>query len=666
MRTTALCLVSFRKRTLAIVSAALLCAVCGLLAAGPGGTALAAGATGVTCTTSNGNWPEYQADPTHSANACSNITTSNVGTLTPAWFFPTQGEVTATPALVGGTAYVGDSTGAFYAINLSTGAQEWTFSATSPQSCFIDQADPYATAHTGGFGEITSSANVTTINGTPMVFFGAGGSVFALNASTGQCLWAQDTDPADPASAIEVESSPVVDTAVSPPEVLIGNDDNGVSGIAVTGLMAFNAQTGALLWKYQPERDVTLTPSEFGGSDALTLSCGDGAANSYCTPANVPGISPNSASYADACGDAWSSPALDTSFTDPAGDNTFEGSGTQPPAGWTPKQITASGQASEDGLVVIGTGNCAAQPDPATAEANGDYAYNQGAFALDPVTGVRVWSFIEPYNSYDTGPSEPFGGDDDFGGSAILAQVPSGNLSAAGAAACAGSGGNTSLVIEGSKDGYAYGLCEATGATVWQNQIGQPGQLSPSLVGSIGGYIGSPSLGADNGKATVFFASAVPLPFSYDGVQEPSSGNACPAAVLAGLPLTVVCPDLSLAASPTRTLPVTAVDAATGTVDWKAASLPTYAAVSFTNGVVFAPQSLALSVLAYNASNGVPLWAFPLGAAPSSAAAISGHSIVLGAGTSFETLDGVNVPPQATGVWDFTTESLLGQLHLSG
>ena len=649
-----------------MAGAALLCVVSGVLAAGPGGTALAAGATGVTCTTSNGSWPEYQGDPTHSANACSNITTSNVGTLAPTWFFPTQGEVTATPAVVGGTVYVGDSTGAFYALNQSTGAEEWAFSATSPQSCFIDQTDPYATAHTGGFGEITSSANVTTINGTPMVFFGAGGSVFALNATTGQCLWAQDTDPADPTSAIEVESSPVVDTAVSPPEVLVGNDDNGVSGIAVTGLMAFDAQTGALLWKYEPERDVTLTPSEFGGSDALTLSCGDGEANSYCTPANVPGISPNSTSYADACGDVWSSPALDTSFTDPAGDNAFEGSGTQPPAGWAPKQITASGQASEDGLVVIGTGNCASQPDPATAEANGDYAYNQGAFALDPVTGVRVWSFIEPYNSYDTGPAEPYGGDDDFGGSSILAEVPSGNLSASGAAACASSGGNTSLVIEGSKDGYAYGLCEATGATVWENQIGQPGQLSPSLVGSIGGYIGSPSLGADSGKATVFFASAVPLPFSYDGVQEPSSGDACPEAVLADLPLTVVCPDLSLAADPTRTLPVTAVDAATGSVDWKAASVPTYAAVSFTNGVVFAPQSLALSVIAYNASNGLPLWAFPLGAAPSSAAAIAGNSIVLGAGTSFETLDGVNVPPQATGVWDFTTTSLLGLLGRSG
>jgi outer membrane protein assembly factor BamB len=650
-----------RRRVFAAAGLAALAAAV-IVAAGAGQTARAAGATGLTCDTASGSWPQYQGDPYHSADACSGITTSNVPTMKPAWFFPTQGEVTATPAVVGGTVYVGDSTGAFHALNQASGAQKWSFSATSPQNCFLDQPDPYATAHTGGFGEITSSATVTTVNGTPTVYVGAGGSVFALNASTGQCLWAQDTDPADPASAIEVESSPVVDTAVSPPEVIIGNDDNGISGIAVTGLMAFNAQTGALLWRYEPERDATLYPSEFGGSDALTLSCGDGVADAqYCTSANVPGIAPNSVSYADACGDVWSSPALDTSFTDPAGDNTFRGSGSAPPAGWSARQITASGQASADGLVVLGTSNCAAQPDPAVAEANGDYAYNQGVFALDPVTGIRVWSFIEPYNSYDTGPTEPYGGDDDFGGSPVLAQLPSASVTSPG---CAADGGTTSVVVEGSKDGDAFGLCEASGATVWSNQIGQPGQLTPELIGSIGGYIGSPSLGADNGAATVFFASAVPLPFSYDGIQDPSSGiGPCPEAVLAGLPLAPVCPDLSLAANPSRAIPVTAVNAATGAVDWKAASAPTYAAVSFTAGVVFVPESLGLSVVAYSASTGLPLWAFPLGAAPSSAAAIAGSGIYLGAGTSFETLDSVNVPPQSTGVWAFTTTTLPGLLH---
>ena len=73
-----------------------------------------------------------------------------------------------------------------------------------------------------------------------------------------------------------------------------------------------------------------------------------------------------------------------------------------------------------------------------------------------------------------------------------------------------------------------------------------------------------------------------------------------------------------------------------------------------TNGVVFAPQSLAFGIVAYNAENGAPLWAFPLGAAPSSGAAIAGSGVYLGAGTSVDTVDGKDVPPQATGVWGFT------------
>jgi outer membrane protein assembly factor BamB len=304
----------------------------------------------------------YQGNPARSADACSSISASNVAATIPRWFFPTAGNVVATPAVANGTVYVGDSTGVFYAISQSTGHEVWKFTAASALSCFLDTPNPHATAHEAGFGAIISSAAVETVAGRPTVFLAAGGSVFALDARTGQCVWAQDTDPAKPASAIEVESSPVVDASVNPPEVLIGNDDNGAPGITVTGLMAFNAQTGALLWKYEPERDLTLLPSQFGSSDASALSCGDGTADTaHCNSANIPDLAPNSGSYADACGDVWSSPALDESFIDPAGQNTFEGSGSRPP-GWYPKQVTASGKSAKDGLVVFGIGNCAANP----------------------------------------------------------------------------------------------------------------------------------------------------------------------------------------------------------------------------------------------------------------------------------------------------------------
>lgn len=596
----------------------------------------------------------YQGNPARSADACSSISASNVAATIPRWFFPTAGNVVATPAVVNGTVYAGDSTGVFYAISQSTGHELWKFTATSAQSCFLDTHNPHTTAHEAGFGAIISSAAVEAVGGRLTVFLGAAGSVFALDARTGQCLWAQDTDPAKPASALEVESSPVVDTSVNPPEVMIGNDDNGVSGLTVTGLMAFNAQTGALLWKYEPERDLTLRPGQFGGSDADTLSCGDGTPDTtYCTSANIPDLAPNSGKYADACGDVWSSPALDESFTDPPGQNTFEGSGSRPP-GWHPKQITGSGSAAKDGLVVFGIGNCAASPDPAAAEAHGDYVDNQSVFALDPVTGVRVWNFVDPYNVYDKNPQEPDGGDDDFGSSPVLAKVPSSDVPAA----CPGSAGSTSLVIEGSKDGNAHGLCEATGATVWSHQIAQPGQLDQATVGSIGGYIASASLGAVNGKATVFFVAAIPLPFTNAGILGKGDTNiaSCPGAILNKLPLLPACPDLSLLAHPSRLLGLAAVDVATGKLDWRTTALPTSAATTYTNGIVFSPQALAFGIVAYNAENGAPIWAFPIGAAPSSGAAIAGNGVYLGAGTSVSTIDGKAVPPQATGVWGFTDQ----------
>jgi hypothetical protein len=83
---------------------------------------------------------------------------------------------------------------------------------------------------------------------------------------------AQDTDPGNHKSAIEVESSPVVDTAVNPPEVLVGNDDNGTPGIAVTGLMGFNAKTGHVLRHEQRAAVPTQATGVWGFTDLLSLN----------------------------------------------------------------------------------------------------------------------------------------------------------------------------------------------------------------------------------------------------------------------------------------------------------------------------------------------------------------------------------------------------------
>lgn len=613
------------------------------------------------CSVATGTWPEYQGDATHAADACSQITRSDVTQLRPAWFTPTHGAVTDTPAVAFGSVFAGDYSGLFYSLDQATGAKKWTFDTTAAQTCFLDTAVPHADTHAAGFGQIPSSPATATIAGHRMVFVAAGGSLYALDAGTGACRWAQDTDPGRPNSAIEIESSPVVDQAVSPPEVLVGNDDNSSAGVGVTGLMAFDAATGTLLWKYEPERDLTLKPDQFGRSPGLTLSCGDGSPNAYCDPSSIQDLAPNDTSYADACGDVWSSPALETAFVDRNDFNTYQGSAKTAPSGWYPKRIAGSADPEHpDGLVVFGTGNCGAKPDPSAALAHGDYVDNESVFALDPVTGIRVWNFVAPYNQYDNNANEPGAGDDDFGSSAMVARVPASSVPAS---ACppdrssAGSPPTTTLVIEGAKSGFAYGLCAATGGLVWSVQAAQPGQLSNDLVGAMGGFLGSPSLGMSNGRPTAFFTSAIVTPLTNDGLREPADGDAnissCPG--LAPAPLLPACPDMTILDNPQRLVSLHAIDAATGKVVFQAPSLPTYAASTYTNGTVFLPDSLAAGVAAYDADTGDPLWAFPLGAVPASAAAIAGKGIYLGTGETDSTAAGQTVPPQLTGIWSFTT-----------
>ena len=128
----------------------------------------------------------YQGDPSHSANACSSLSTANVAALRPAWFVPTAGSVTDTPVVSGGRVYAGDYSGLVHALDEATGVAKWTFNAVGSQTCFLDAA-PHADSHKSGFGKIPASPAVSTIAGRPTLFVAAGGSLFALDASTGGC-----------------------------------------------------------------------------------------------------------------------------------------------------------------------------------------------------------------------------------------------------------------------------------------------------------------------------------------------------------------------------------------------------------------------------------------------------------------------------------------------
>jgi outer membrane protein assembly factor BamB len=143
----------------------------------------------------------------------------------------------------------------------------------------------------------------------------------------------------------------------------------------------------------------------------------------------------------------------------------------------------------------------------------------------------------------------------------------------------------------------------------------------------------------------------VRMPGDGDGDD---SGASCPGPN--GLPLVLLpaCPDPSLVSDPARMLSLDAIDAATGHLIWRAPSTPSYAATSYSNGVVFAASTTGFSADAYDANTGVPLWKFPLGATTASGTAIAGPSVFVGAGLSESQAGPSTIPPGNNGVWSFT------------
>jgi outer membrane protein assembly factor BamB len=121
------------------------------------------------------------------------------------------------------------------------------------------------------------------------------------------------------------------------------------------------------------------------------------------------------------------------------------------------------------------------------------------------------------------------------------------------------------------------------------------------------------------------------------------------------------CADPSLANDPARLLSVSALDAATGHVLWRAPSTPSYTATTYSNGVVFAASTTTFSAAAYDADTGLPLWSFPLGAPAASGAALVGSRVFLGSGLSEGAAGPSTVPPGNNGVWSFSTGPTFGE-----
>jgi polyvinyl alcohol dehydrogenase (cytochrome) len=244
----------------------------GLIAAGfalPGAAQLPAdagrigGGGGAECV-----WPMWGRDLGRTfSTPCSGLTPQNAKDLRRIWFFNAHDVVTATPAVVGDTVYVGDWSGRFYALDTETGEQRWMRKTKVHPNMYA--------------GQIVSSAAVETVGGTETVYFGGGKTLYALEASDGSVRWKHELNPKGGADdPTEIESSPlIVDGPEGKPIVVVGWDVHNSTDGEPAGVFALDAATGDEVWT------TVLAPTDEGPNGE---------------PATGPG-----------CADVWSSPTVD-------------------------------------------------------------------------------------------------------------------------------------------------------------------------------------------------------------------------------------------------------------------------------------------------------------------------------------------------------------------
>jgi eukaryotic-like serine/threonine-protein kinase len=162
------------------------------------------------------------------------------------WQFHTKGQVLSSPAIAGGSLYVGSSDHCLYALDLATGAQKWRFKSE---------------------GRITSSPAVSA----GLVYFGSyDGNFYAVDAATGQLKWKFKTEGERRFAAKHLHGAePASETMPDPFDSFLSSPliwGGGVYfGSGDTNVYALDAATGTLKWKFKTGDVVHASPAISGG-----------------------------------------------------------------------------------------------------------------------------------------------------------------------------------------------------------------------------------------------------------------------------------------------------------------------------------------------------------------------------------------------------------------
>ena len=235
---------------------------------------------GVNSNSLPGDWAMFRHDLGHSgATDLSN--TSPQGELK--WVFSTDAPIHSSPAVAGGTVYVGSQDFKLYALDTATGAKLWEYKTGSwvKSSPAIVNGVVYFGSNDGRLYALDAHSGEklwdfktkNPIMSSPavadgVVYFGAGDyHVYALDAVTGEKLWDFETTSS-------VNSSPTVANGI----VYIG------SGSKFS--YALNARDGRLRLRFKSNHSVFSSPAVSGGTVYFSNSNGylyavDGNARSW-------------------------------------------------------------------------------------------------------------------------------------------------------------------------------------------------------------------------------------------------------------------------------------------------------------------------------------------------------------------------------------------------
>lgn len=228
-----------------------------------------------------GDWEQHRRDAAGSGATPETVPPNSSGpALTPLWNLQLPSvEARSAPIVVGGRLYVGSEDGALRCLDLSTGAELWSFTAGGPvrngpayfrgRLYFGTSAGTLYCLHAGtgetlwslfhGGRQLGSVLAATIPGPTDAIFFGVGdpsSEVRAYRADTGAFLWARATGQ-------PISGRPVLHLG-STPKVVVGNN--------VGRWQAFDAATGNPLWSVQAD-SASLCVSATVDGDRL-LYCG--------------------------------------------------------------------------------------------------------------------------------------------------------------------------------------------------------------------------------------------------------------------------------------------------------------------------------------------------------------------------------------------------------